>query len=110
MKTHSLIGEQLLAPLRTMNSVREIVRYHHEHWNGGGYPEGLTGGDIPYLARVFQIIDAFDALTHERPYKDAMTPAQALSVLREETEQGKWDPKLMADYMAWKGKEGLHLI
>ena len=107
MKTHSQVGEELLVPLRTMNRIRGIVRHHHEHWDGSGYPDGLAGEEIPYLVRVFQILDAFDALTNVRPYKEAMSTEAALSILRQETEQGKWDPQLMAEYLAWKGKGGL---
>lgn len=101
MKTHPLIGAQLCAPLRSTGHVLEIIRHHHERWNGNGYPDGLSGENIPYLARVFQIIDAFDALCHQRSYKAAMSVKQALDTLRDETSQGLWDPFLMQSFFTF---------
>lgn len=110
MQEHVVIGEQLLAPLRTMEPVRAIVRHHHERWDGGGYPDGLAGTQIPYLARVFQILDAYDALTHERPYRRPMTPQAALELLRREAETGKWDPELVKAFIECKSKEGVRVL
>ena len=107
MQKHAEIGEQLLKPLRTMEPVRAIVRHHHEHWDGSGYPDGLAGIQIPYLARVFQILDAYDALTHERPYRQPLSPQEALEVLRQEAEAGKWDPELVKAYVAKRRNEGV---
>ena len=102
MKSHSMIGVKLLSPLRTMQLVIEIVGHHHEHWNGDGYPCGFQGNEIPYLARVFQILDAYDALTHERPYKMAIDHEKALNIIRDEAINGKWDPLLVESYESWK--------
>lgn len=107
MQKHSQNGDQLLEPLRTMTAVRAIVRHHHERWDGGGYPDRLAGPEIPYLARVFQILDAFDALANDRPYRQAMTPQAALKLIGKEAEAGKWDPALMAAYQDFKRKEGI---
>lgn len=107
MKKHVEIGEELLAPLRTMGPVRAIVRHHHERWDGNGYPDGLSGRGIPYLARVFQILDAYDALTHERPYRQPLSHQAAMDVLLQEAEAGKWDPDLVAAYIASKKSEGV---
>jgi len=68
---------------------------HHERWNGTGYPDGLAGDKIPLLARVLQFADIYDALVSERSYKAAMTSAEALRVMQEETERGWHDPELM---------------
>ena len=106
MKSHSQIGVNLLAPLRTMNMVLAIVGSHHEQWSGGGYPLGLRGEEIPYLARVFQLIDVYDALTNERPYKEAIPIEKALEIIRAEAADGKWDPKLVEAYIAWKRSGG----
>jgi putative two-component system response regulator len=95
MKSHVLIGEQICRPLRTMKEVLPLIRHHHERWDGSGYPDGLKGEEIPLVARIFQIIDIYDALTSERPYKRAFTVQEAISILREETDRGWRDPQLV---------------
>lgn len=99
MKQHPIIGASLCAPLRTMKNTVDIIRHHHEKWNGSGYPNGLAGEDIPLLARVFQIVDVFDALSFPRPYKPAFPREKVLEILNEETATGYWDPNLMAVFM-----------
>lgn len=98
MNRHVLIGEKICKPLRTMRGVLPIIRNHHERWDGSGYPDGLAGNQIPYLAQVFQIIDIYDALTSERPYKQAFTSEEALAMLVEETEKGWRNPTLIAQF------------
>jgi putative two-component system response regulator len=98
MKQHVTIGANLLQPLRTMSRVLPIVRHHHEKWNGTGYPDGLAGDNIPYLARVFSILDAWDALTSERPYKRAFSEQETLEILLKECDEGKWDPELIDQF------------
>jgi putative two-component system response regulator len=98
MNHHVMIGEKICKPLRTMRGVIPIIRHHHERWDGSGYPDGLVGNAIPYLAQVFQIIDIYDALTSERPYKRAFTPAEALDVITQETEKGWRNPKLIQQF------------
>jgi putative two-component system response regulator len=99
MRQHVLIGEKICKPLRSMRGVIPIIRYHHERWDGSGYPDGLVGDEIPYLAQVFQIIDIYDALTSERPYKRAFTKQEALLVMQEETAKGWRNPKLMMQFL-----------
>ena len=101
MKTHAAIGAELLVPLRSMQRVVPIVRHHHEAWSGSGYPEGLSGNDIPLLARVFTIIDVYDALTMERPYKPAFTRENALEIMTKECADGKFDPELFEKFKAF---------
>ncbi|MCC5614735.1 two-component system response regulator [Nostoc sp. CHAB 5836] len=98
MQQHVLIGEKICQPLRSMRGVIPIIRHHHERWDGSGYPDGLKGDNIPYLAQIFQLIDIYDALTSERPYKRAFTSAEALSVMQEETDSGWRNPKLMQQF------------
>lgn len=100
MQTHTTIGAALLKPLRTMQRVVPIVRHHHERWDGNGYPDGLGGEDIPLLARAFQLLDAFDALTSERPYKRAFTAEESCEILEKEATGGKWDPALLEEFLA----------
>lgn len=101
MKQHVLIGETICQPLRTMRGVLPIIRHHHERWDGSGYPDGLAGDRIPFLAQVFQIIDIYDALTSERPYKKAFTPKSALAILAEESEKGWRNPDLVKQFKAF---------
>jgi len=98
MQQHVLIGEKICQPLRTMQGVVPIIRHHHERWDGSGYPDALVGKDIPYLAQIFQIIDIYDALTSERPYKKAFTSAEALAILEEETAKGWRNPHLVEQF------------
>lgn len=95
MRQHVLIGEQICQPLRTMRGVTPIIRHHHERWDGSGYPDRLKGDEIPFLAQVFQLIDIYDALTHERPYKPAFSPQESLEIMMQETEKGWRNPDLM---------------
>jgi putative two-component system response regulator len=98
MTNHVLIGEKICKPLRSMRGVLPIIRYHHERWDGTGYPDGLVGDEIPYLAQVFQVIDIYDALTSERPYKRAFTVAEALEIMLQETQRGWRNPKLSQQF------------
>ncbi len=98
MRQHVLIGERICQPLRSMRGVIPIIRSHHERWDGSGYPDGLCENEIPFLAQVFQMIDIYDALTSERPYKKAFTPSEALSIMTEETDKGWRDKKLMQQF------------
>jgi putative two-component system response regulator len=98
MKQHVLIGERICQPLRTMRGVVPIIRHHHERWDGSGYPDGLTGEKIPYLAQVFQLIDIYDALTSERPYKIPLLPEEALNIITEETKKGWRNPNLVQQF------------
>ncbi|WP_373529730.1 two-component system response regulator [Nostoc sp.] len=98
MQQHVLIGEKICQPLRSMQGVIPIIRHHHERWDGSGYPDRLKGDNIPYLAQVFQLIDIYDALTSERPYKRAFTTEEALSLMLEETNSGWRNPQLMQQF------------
>lgn len=102
MRQHPVIGEQICRPLRTLSRVLPIIRHHHEHWNGEGYPDHLRGEEIPLLARILQVVDAYDAFVTERPYKPAWAPAQARQQLLREANDGWWDArivKLFLDYL-----------
>ncbi|CDN16577.1 two-component response regulator [Richelia intracellularis] len=98
MKQHVSIGENICEPLRSMQGVIPIIRHHHERWDGCGYPDKLKGNEIPYLAQIFQIIDIYDALTSERPYKMPFTSEDALALMAEETARGWRNPQLMQQF------------
>ena len=82
MRRHPLIGERILLAAPALRPVARLVRSSHERWDGGGYPDGLRGDDIPLGARVVAVCDAFDAMTTERPYRDSVSEDDAIAELR----------------------------
>ena len=82
MKIHTTVGAQLLDRVDFPYPVVPIVRHHHEHWNGGGYPDGLRGEQIPLTARIISVVDCFDAVREDRPFRRGMTRDEALALLR----------------------------
>jgi len=99
MRTHTVIGERLCSALKSFRLTVQIIRSHHERWNGGGYPDGLTGEQVPLLARVFQICDIYDALSHARPYKPSLPHHDVVRIMREESARGWRDPELMRIFL-----------
>jgi len=100
MKQHTVIGDRLCGNLRALHQVRPIVRSHHERLDGSGYPDGLAGDAIPLLAQIIAIADVYDAVTTERPYKPAMSPADGYAALREEAAKGWKRPGLVEMFIA----------
>lgn len=78
MRTHPTVGEQLVRPIRLLGDAVKVIRSHHERWDGRGYPDGLKGEQIFLPARIFAVCDAFDAMTVDRPYRDAMSIADSM--------------------------------
>ena len=98
MKQHVDIGADILSLVEFPYPVVPIVRAHHESWDGGGYPRGLKGTDIPLGARILSVVDCFDALTSDRPYRRRMTDAEAIAILRER--QGRmYDPEVVDTFV-----------
>jgi putative two-component system response regulator len=100
MKQHPVTGETICRPLKSLRLVLPIIRHHHEHSDGSGYPDGLRQGEIPLLPRILQVADIYDALRTERPYKPAHTHEQAAVIMREEAQSGLWDGELVAEFFA----------
>ena len=73
MEAHPVIGERILRNVEGYEEIADIVRFHHERMDGHGYPDGLSASEIPVLARVLAVADAYDAMTSDRPYRDAMS-------------------------------------
>jgi putative two-component system response regulator len=94
MRLHPLIGERICEPLATASQFSAIVRHHHERWDGEGYPDGLRAERIPMGARIVALVDAFDAIIHDRPYRPARTVEEALDELRRES-GSQFDPDLV---------------
>ena len=101
IRKHVLIGEKICQPLPNRKGVLPIIRHHHERWDGTGYPDGLSGNQIPQLAQIFQILDIYNALTSERAYKQASTPTQALEIIAEETAKGWRNPEVVEQFTAF---------
>ena len=95
MKQHPVVGERICAPLKSFRLVQPIIRHHHERLNGTGYPDALKGDSIPLTARVLTVVDVFDALTTDRPYRQSMSHEEAFGVMREEVQRGWWDSALV---------------
>lgn len=94
MKQHPTIGAHLCSDLKSIGTTLDIIHYHHERWDGSGYPGGLKGEQIPLLAQVFQLCDIYDALAHPRPYKPALSMDKIISIFESEVENGWRDPNL----------------
>ncbi len=94
IKNHPVIGERIIKSLDFLDSVRSIIRHHHERWDGDGYPDNLAEEDIPLLARVMAIADAYDAMTTARPYRAALSPEEAAQELRD-CSGTQFDPRLV---------------
>jgi diguanylate cyclase (GGDEF)-like protein/putative nucleotidyltransferase with HDIG domain len=95
MKTHAVVGAEILERVQFPYPVVPLVRAHHERWNGTGYPDGLRGTEIPLGARILAVVDCFDALASDRQYRRAIEPAQALEVIRKEAGE-TFDPRIVA--------------
>jgi putative nucleotidyltransferase with HDIG domain len=94
IKLHAAKGAEILAAVRFPYPVVPIVRHHHEQWNGRGYPDGLAGEAIPLAARILTVVDCFDALTSDRPYRRSMTDEDAIAILRQRSGD-MYDPRVV---------------
>jgi cyclic di-GMP phosphodiesterase len=99
MRLHPLIGENIVAPLRTGANLLPIIRNHHEHFDGTGYPDRLSGGNIPRLARIVSVCDAFDALVSDRPYRARKSVDEAMAILMAGAGR-QWDPEVVAVFIS----------
>jgi putative two-component system response regulator len=98
IKEHPVVGERICAPLKSFRFVLPIIRHHHEKFDGSGYPDGLRGEEIPVTARALQIVDVYDALTTDRPYKRAFSITDALQTMKQEVAKGWWDPRVFDEF------------
>jgi len=105
IKEHPRLTSEILAPLETSNCYSSIARSHHERWDGNGYPDGLNGENIPLLARIVAVADAWDAMTTNRVYRLGMSEKMALKILEKEKDWGQWDPYLIEEFIKIIRKE-----
>jgi ribonuclease P protein subunit RPR2 len=99
MERHPVIGFEILADIDFLGDAKVVVRHHHERWDGGGYPDGLAGEDIPLAARVFSVADTLDALTTTRPYRQGMDLLRARQIIAEEAGR-QFDPQVVERFAA----------
>ena len=99
MRGHPIIGDTLCGTVRSLERVRPIIRHHHERRDGGGYPDRLSGDDIPLLAQIVSVVDVFDAVTTDRPYRKALSSDSAYNLLRLEADKGWCRPELVETFI-----------
>jgi putative nucleotidyltransferase with HDIG domain len=99
MRTHPKIAFDMLSAIAFLQPALVVPAYHHEWWNGGGYPKGLSGEEIPYPARIFSVVDVWDALLSTRPYRKAWTKEQALQYLKDQSGK-QFDPAIVTRFIA----------
>lgn len=99
MKSHPEQTAAIMRPLQRFKAFVEIAAWHHERWDGRGYPDGLQGEEIPLLARIVSIADTWDAMTGDRVYRKGMPQEKALAILEAEQNSGQWDPTLVARFV-----------
>src|SRR5688572_14694236 len=99
MKRHADIGANLLSSIKFPYPVVPIVRHHHENWDGNGYPTGISGTEIPLGARILSVVDCFDALTSDRPYRPRMATEEAFDILRKRR-GNMYDPTVVDAFIA----------
>ena len=97
MRKHPEIGCDIVGHIEFLQDALPIIRHHHEHFDGSGYPDGLQGDEIPFLARIFTVVDVYDALTNQRPYNKVLTTEQVLHILQE-SQGNQFDPRIVAAF------------
>ena len=95
MRSHVVHTAAIMQPLKRITAFTEIASWHHERWDGSGYPDGLAGEEIPLPARIVAIADAWDAMTDDRVYRKGMPVMKALAIMERERDSGQWDPELL---------------
>jgi HD-GYP domain-containing protein (c-di-GMP phosphodiesterase class II) len=107
MRAHPEIGVQMVAGIKSLGPAVEVIRSHHERWDGRGYPAGLGGEEIPLSARIFSVCDAFDAMTSDRPYRRAMPYGQAIGEIMAGA-GSQFDPEMVAAFVSIGNLEEIH--
>jgi HD-GYP domain-containing protein (c-di-GMP phosphodiesterase class II) len=99
LQAHPAAGVEILETVPLLTPALDVVGGHHERYDGGGYPQGLEGEDIPVVARIFAVVDALDALTHDRPHRTARSVPEALAVIAAES-GSHFDPRVVEAALA----------
>lgn len=99
LRRHTIVGEEICKPLVSMREALPSIRSHHERWDGRGFPDGKSGESIPLYSRMLSIVDSFDAMVSERPYREKMSIHDSLDVFEVERDHGQWDPYLVEQFI-----------
>lgn len=105
IETAPITAAKILEPAKHLHRVATVVESYHEHWDGSGYPRGLKGDDIPLESRIISVVDAFVAMTSDRPYRAALPTSQAVQILQQGAGK-EWDPRIVKLFLALLDKEG----
>jgi putative two-component system response regulator len=100
IRQHPIQGVTILEPLQSVRDALPVIRWHHERMDGSGYPDGLTGDQIPVMVRIMTIADVYDALTTRRPYHESLSPEEGMRILREGAGRGWWDRELVSTFVS----------
>jgi putative nucleotidyltransferase with HDIG domain len=103
IRDHPITGAKILGPIPSLRKVTPMVRHHHEHYDGTGYPQGISREKIPLGARILAVADAFEAMTSHRPYRRAMYPAQATGILKRGMDK-QWDAQVVRAFLRTLGR------
>ncbi|MDQ2687016.1 MAG: HD-GYP domain-containing protein, partial [Armatimonadota bacterium] len=101
IKQHPVMGAVIAASVPGFDETLDAVRFHHERWDGKGYPMGLAGEDIPFIARLMAVADSYSAMTTDRPYRKGMNPEKALGILKSGAGV-QWDPQCVEAFLRVK--------
>lgn len=105
IKKHTMIGEDICRPLLSLRGILPGIRSHHERWDGSGFPDNLSGEEIPLMARMLSVLDSFDAMVSIRPYREKKTVEQTMKTMESERRSGQWDPELIDAFLVMMNNE-----
>jgi putative two-component system response regulator len=100
VQAHCDTGERICSPLKSLRDLLPLIRHHHEHLDGSGYPDGIGGDDLPVTVRILSVVDVYDALTTDRPFRRALPIPEAFAHLKAEVESGWWDGRIVDELEA----------
>ena len=106
MRTHPVVGAEIVSQIRFLGDAVDVIRFHHERFDGSGYPQGLVGREIPLAARIFSVVDAYDAMISDRPYRKARSPEAAISEIAR-CSGTHFDPEVVEAFLILMAEERL---
>ena len=107
IRRHPVVGEDICKPLHSLKQILPGIRHHHERWDGKGYPDKLKSEEIPIIARIINVIDSFDAIVSERPYRKSYSTNEAINLMNTEKSSGQWETWLVEKFIGMVGNVSL---